>query len=82
MNTEQHESPASAAQEVEIPATAVVHCPLVDFKLRQVAKCMDCPKFGGALQDRFPGAAHLSFTQRYAVPCFDKPVSRQMTELE
>ncbi len=70
------------AQAVDIPATAVLHCPLAGDKLRQVSKCLECPKFGGALQDRFPGAVHLPFTQRYTVPCFARPVSRAMQELE
>lgn len=68
--------------QVDVPANAHVHCPLVGFKLRQVSKCMACPHFGGAVQDRFPGAAHLSFAQRYVVPCNARPTQRQIQETE
>lgn len=78
----QNTTPQEPAGQVEIPPTAVVNCPLVGFKLRQVSKCMSCQHFAGALQDRFPGADHMAFTQRYCVPCSARPTLREMKEIE
>lgn len=71
------------SQEVDVPESMRVHCPLAGFKLRQVSKCLACPHMaGGALVDRFPGAAHLSFGQRYSVPCSARPTLREIKEIE
>lgn len=67
-------------QEVDVPAAALVECPLVQFNLRPVAKCTECPKFDG-LEDRFPGMAKLEFQKRYLLRCFGEPVKRQMRML-
>ena len=41
--------------EVQVPATTLVRCPLVEFKLRAVARCCPgCEHFRG-MQDRYPG---------------------------
>ncbi|HBH37691.1 MAG TPA: hypothetical protein DDX06_04825 [Curvibacter sp.] len=73
----------TAAHSVEVPESMRVHCPLVDFKLRKVTQCLECPHLvGGTLADRFPGANHMPVVQRYAVPCSARPTLRQMTEVE
>lgn len=76
--------PARAqVHEIEVPESMRVHCPLVDFKLRQVTKCLACPHLaGGALVDRFPGAKHLTIAQRYQVPCTARPTLREIKETE
>lgn len=72
-----------AAEQVDVPASALVHCPLVGFKLRQVAKCLECEHMQGrALVDRFPGAVQLAFAQRYTVPCTARPTLREIKETE
>lgn len=71
------------AEQVDVPTSALVHCPLVGFKLRQVAKCLECQHMqGGALVDRFPGAVHLAFAQRYTVPCTARATLREIKEVE
>lgn len=66
---------SSADDSVEVPAQAMIQCPLVRFELRPVADCADCPKFAG-LEDRFPGANKMTFQQRYVVKCSGEPVKR------
>lgn len=69
--------------QIEIPDSMRVHCPLAGFKLRQVSKCLECPHMeGGALVDRFPGATHLGFAQRYSVGCNARPTLREIKEIE
>ena len=86
MDKTQDQEPALQAEQalqVDVPASALVHCPLVGFKLRQVAKCLECEHMQGrALVDRFPGAAQLSFAQRYTVPCTARPTLREIKEAE
>lgn len=67
-------------QQVDIPPTALVHCPLVDFKLRSVRKCVECEHFDG-LHDRFPGGTH-AFVVGFRVGCKARPVLREMVETE
>lgn len=67
-------------QQVAIPPTARVHCPLVDFKLRSINKCTACEHFDG-LHDRFPGGSH-GFVVRFRVGCKARPVLREMVETE
>lgn len=77
---------SSPEEQIEIPATALVQCPMVRFELRPVEKCVDagggqpCPHFRG-LEDRFPNAKHLKFSQRYTVKCVGEPVKRQILNL-
>jgi len=74
-------SPASAREEVEIPESVRVRCPLVEYRLRAVAShCPACPHFQG-LADRFPGSKH-AFAIRYAVLCAGEPAKRELFELE
>lgn len=68
------------ADEIEIPDTVRVRCPLVEFQLRAVAKCVDCKHFRG-LSDRFPGGK-ARFAIRYAVLCAAEPAKRELFELE
>jgi hypothetical protein len=68
-------------ETLDIPETVRVHCPLVEFRLRQVDKhCPTCPHFKG-LADRFPGSSH-KFAVRYAVLCAGEPSKRPLLELE
>lgn len=67
-------------EEVDVPPTALVHCPLVAFKLRAAQQCIGCEHHHG-MTDRFPGAANLSFVQRYRVTCSARPTLREMQEL-
>lgn len=65
---------------IEIPATALVHCQQVQFKLVRVAGCVGCAHFAG-LSDRFPGS-EAGFAQRYAVLCKPaEPIRRDIKEL-
>lgn len=80
-HTQQPET--TAAQEIEVPESMRVHCPLAGFKLRQVVKCLECQHLaGGALVDRFPGAKNLTIAQRYQVPCTARPTLREIKETE
>lgn len=69
------------AETIDIPETVRVHCPLIDYRLRQVDKhCPACPHFKG-LADRFPGSNH-KFAVRYSVLCVGEPTKRPLLELE
>ncbi len=67
-------------ESIEISESALVHCPLADFKLRRVKDCPACPKFGG-LEDRFPDAPY-AFGTRYLLLCFGAPVKRLIETLD
>lgn len=69
-----------AVQTVDVPALVRVHCPLVQFKLREVKLCIGCPHFRG-LADRFP-EGDKKFTERFSVSCAGLPTQRQLVELE
>lgn len=75
----QMQTQPDAAGQIDIPTTALVHCPLTDFKLRPVHACTACEHFGG-LVDRFPGGPH-SFVVRYRIACKARPTLREMQEL-
>lgn len=66
--------------ELEIPDAARTRCPLVNFKARQVLKCIECPHFRG-MSDRFPGS-NKSFAVRYIVLCAAVPAKREILEVE
>ena len=69
------------AEPIEVPSSMRVHCPLVEFKLRQVgAHCPGCEHFCG-LEDRFPGSK-IAFHKRFSVLCLAKPTERQIFEVE
>lgn len=71
----------SAEDTIEIPESALIACPLVQFRLRKVGDyCPKCEHFRG-LADRFPGSNHR-FAMRYAVLCQGKIEPRAMQELE
>lgn len=72
-----HAVPSS--DSIEIPAQAVVACPLAGFALAPVSRCVDCKVFAG-LEDRFPGSA-VEFAKRYTVKCLGEPVRRPMSML-
>ncbi len=61
---------------IEIPDTALVRCPMVQYDLVPVARCVDCKAFGGLI-DRFPGS-RAPFVKRYILKCFYEPVQREM----
>lgn len=83
-NPEQSQQLEPAGEDqIDVPESMRVHCPLADFKLRQVVKCLECPHLaGGALVDRFPGAKNLTIAQRYQVPCTARPTLREIKETE
>jgi hypothetical protein len=54
--------------KIDIPGNLLVECPLTQKKLRAVKNCQGCVHFKGLL-DRFPGAAHMRFAQRYMIGC-------------
>lgn len=66
-------------EQLEIPDSALVQCPLVGFDMRPVSACATCPKFAG-LEDRFPGGPH-PFHKRYTVKCLGEPVRRGIVNL-
>lgn len=66
-------------EQVEIPPSAVVACPLVGFKFNPVERCVACQHFGG-LTDRFPGGPH-EFKVRYLVGCTARPTMREIREV-
>lgn len=81
-NTHPVAAPESLAREekLEIPENVLVHCPLVEHRLRPMgAHCPECPHFRG-LSDRFPGSAH-KFAVRYTILCAGEPTKRQLCEL-
>ena len=73
-------SPDEQQETIDVPAGAVVQCPLAGFELRQVEKCAECAKFGG-LEDRFPGSP-APFAKRYTLKCYGEPVRRVMLMME
>lgn len=85
VNGSQHPISAEAKtreQEIHVPDSVRIRCPLVSFKLRKVDDhCPDCPHFRG-LVDRFPGSTSHAFVVRYAVMCVGEPVKRELQELE
>lgn len=72
-------------EQVDIPDGALVACPLVEFKLRQVSKCMGCAHLHrGALVRRMaplPGQ-QIPFAAAFLVPCTARPVMREIKEAE
>lgn len=70
-----------SVETIEIPETARVRCPLVEFKLRLIAAhCPTCPHFKG-LGDRFPGSK-LPFDKRYLLLCQGAITNREVYEME
>ncbi|MDF3822822.1 hypothetical protein P3G55_23190 [Leptospira sp. 96542] len=69
----------SDQEQVDIPPTALVACPLAAFNLRPVVRCADCTHFAG-LVDRLPDGGH-PFKVRYVVQCAARPVHREIKEL-
>jgi len=66
---------------LEIPGHAVVQCPIVEFKVRRLALCASCPKFGG-LEDLYPDPKNaVPFERRYLLKCFGAPVKRTVHAL-
>lgn len=72
-------APAEAEELVEIPDGAVVSCPIKEYSLVPVSRCVDCKLFGG-LEDRFPNGPQ-AFVVRYIHKCFGAPVKRTMQTL-
>lgn len=54
-------------QEVDIPHSVLVRCPMVKFDLRAARKCDGCVHFGG-LTEKLAGEL-VRFHQRFAVNC-------------
>ncbi len=75
----QENKSSGGMEEIEIPPTALVACPLTGFNLRPVVKCVGCKHFAG-LTDRFPDGGH-AFKVRYLVNCSARPVQREIKEL-
>jgi len=68
--------------EIDIPEAVLVRCPLVEFKLRSIARhCPTCPHFKG-LSDRFPGSTQHSFVQRYLLRCQGAVANREVFEVD
>lgn len=65
---------------VDVPAGVYVECPLAKKKLRPVSACAGCEHYAGLL-DRFPGAQHLPFAQRYMAAC-RYPFGRALFEVD
>jgi len=68
-------------ETIEIPAGVLVHCPLVEFRLRSVAQhCPTCPHWRG-LADRFPGSEYR-FGVRYLLRCQGEIKQRPLQEID
>jgi len=66
----------SETKTVDIPARALVHCPMHRFALRRVQKCETCKSFGG-LNERMSGDA-VPFEGAYQVVCV-YPIARAIS---
>lgn len=72
---------AAAEETIDIPPEVLVHCPLVEYRLRPVARhCPDCPHFRG-LADRLPGSSQR-FGVRYLVRCQGEIKQRPLQEID
>lgn len=72
---------AGGGDDLDIPLSVLVRCPLIGFKLRAVGgHCPECPHFRG-LSDRLPVGKH-PFHARYAVLCAAEPTRRELFEVE
>ncbi len=65
--------------KVEVPSSALVHCPKVDYKLARVVACVGCEHFEG-LEDRFPDS-DVKLYLRFGVKCRHTAITREMKEL-
>jgi hypothetical protein len=73
---------SNAKELIEIPEAVLTRCPLVQFKLRSIARhCPTCPHFKG-LADRFPGSTQYVFAQRYLLRCQGAITNREVFEAE
>ena len=61
---------------IEIPNSAVVACPKVDYQLISPLECVDC-EFHTGFADRFPGS-DKTFAERYLIGCRGKVEMRQV----
>ena len=66
--------------EIDVPDTALVHCPKVEFDLVRAAACASCASFAG-LADRFPGADNMPFGKRFLILCHQEPTKRNVMTL-
>jgi hypothetical protein len=72
---------AKEAESIDIPLSAHVRCPLVEFKLRAVAgHCPGCEHFRG-LEQKYAGG-EIPFERRYSVLCHARPAARDLFEVE
>lgn len=77
----QHADVMSADQTIEIPGTAFVPCPAMEFKQTRVARCPQCQHFKGFV-DTIPRIAQsVEFTARYRVFC-GHAIARRMAHVE
>ena len=65
---------------IEVPTSALVRCPKVQFNLTPAANCSACTSFSG-LADRFPASEHLPFARRFLILCRHEPTKRELFEL-
>lgn len=71
----------TASSNIDVPADLRVDCPKKPKGLLSaIESCRGCEHFNGMV-DRFPGAKHLAFTQRYMVAC-RHPFGRAIYEIE
>jgi hypothetical protein len=78
--TAQPSGPTTEAT-IEIPLSAHVRCPLIEFKLRPVAAhCPGCEHFRG-IEQKFIGGK-MAFERRYTVLCHARPQPRELFEVE
>lgn len=69
-------------EQVEIPNTTFVRCPLVRWKLRQARRCNGCEHFAGlSEQMSTEGPIALPFETRFGVRC-GFPVDRELYPID
>lgn len=73
-------SPVTESSEVDLPATLMVQCPKVAFRLQSIHVCRGCDQCGG-VADRFPGEEHIAPAKRFAIRCYAEPVKRPLLEM-
>ena len=61
----------------EIPSSAFVPCPLINFKNRSVSKCLGCEHFKGMIDI----GNNAQFEERYRVAC-GHMIARRMSVVE
>lgn len=62
--------------EIDIPANALIACPLLNFQLRSPRDCPTCQHCIG-LSDRFPGSTK-TFAERFLIMCRGEVKPRQV----